>query len=381
VSDREDNRGNRSSFVSENSFSMWFGNDLFFWLTPRPYGYYSYYGYGGGFMYGDLWGAPPPPPKMSFFESVFSFVFGDGDPNKQLLADTRWQLIGEAIAEKGGSIVAEQIAPYLDPPSMPGDSADDRRRSLDAAMLPVLLRFKGQPEVGPGGDIVYVFPDLQESRAAGELILGEVSTKDLKKRLDAMGRPSNAVERSEIVADYRRSVEDLRRQSGASSSIAPGGYLPERELKFSEAEDGQIAACAGLGAFALLATLFLGANIVSGKALILARVYPIIGLVVQGFPFLLGYTAAFLSIPAWRWSRIGAANEEIAERNAWRERQAERLRQPDKSLRDRLASAANWALGRKSFGEAIFDSSKSSDAASKRSEADDLAAFDRKLGM
>ena len=30
-------------------------------------------------------------------------------------------------------------------------------------MLPVLLRFNGQPEVSPEGEIVYQFPELQTS--------------------------------------------------------------------------------------------------------------------------------------------------------------------------------------------------------------------------
>merc|ERR1712137_488581 len=114
---------------------------MFSWLSPRPYGYYN----SGGYMY-----SAAPPPKMSFFESVYSFVFGDGDPNKQIREERRWQLVAEAIAESGGSVVAEQVAPFLDPPKWNGV---DEQRALDQAMLPVLLRLRGRPEVGPEGDI------------------------------------------------------------------------------------------------------------------------------------------------------------------------------------------------------------------------------------
>ncbi|CAE8634126.1 unnamed protein product, partial [Polarella glacialis] len=194
--------------------------------------------------------------------SVFSFVFGDGDPNEKILSETRWQLIAEAIAKRGGSVVAEQLAPYLDPPK---DAAslrpEEAQRALDKAMLPALLRFRGKPEVATDGTIVYVFPELQESRAAGDLIVGDLTTQEMKSRLSAMGSRSSAVERPDIVADYRRAL-DLRRGQSSSSSFS---YLPEKEVKFTEADEGQQFACAALGVFVLLATLFFGFNIITGK--------------------------------------------------------------------------------------------------------------------
>jgi hypothetical protein len=368
TSEREDREGNRSTFISQNNFAMWFGEDIFWWLTPRPYGYYSYYG--GGY-YGDLYGLPtPPPPKMSFFEAAFSFVFGDGDPNEQLLNDTRWQLIGETIAQAGGSVVAEQLAPFLDPPT----SSSSTGPNLDKAMLPVLLRFKGKPEVARDGTIVYVFPELQESRAAGELIVGDLSTKEMKERLQSLGKQTTAVERPEIVADYRRALEDLRRRSSSAPS-----FLRERTLRFSEADDGQLLACGALGAFSLLATLFIGSQILSGKALILARVYPIIGLLVQGFPLILGYTAGFLGIPLWRWLRLESENAGIQQRNAWREEWSQKLRLADSNLRDRLASAARWASERLGFGASVFDSAEPVSEVARRGEAEDLKSFDDRL--
>ena len=55
---------------------------------------------------------------MSLPESFFSFVFGDGDPNAALRA-ARVQALAGVIRESGGAVVAEQIAPYLDPPGAP----------------------------------------------------------------------------------------------------------------------------------------------------------------------------------------------------------------------------------------------------------------------
>ena len=45
---------------------------------------------------------------MNFFEAVFSFVFGDGDPNKDFEAK-RWALAGLAIQKSGGVVAADQV--------------------------------------------------------------------------------------------------------------------------------------------------------------------------------------------------------------------------------------------------------------------------------
>ena len=59
---------------------------------------------------------------MNFLEAVYSYVFGDGDPNadvdkKQIAA------AADAIRKSGGAVVAEQLAPYLALP--PSENADD----------------------------------------------------------------------------------------------------------------------------------------------------------------------------------------------------------------------------------------------------------------
>ncbi|MCT0225475.1 hypothetical protein [Synechococcus sp. CS-1328] len=94
-----------------------------------------------------------------FLESVFSVLFGDGDPNRQL-EPRRWRRIGCFLSHQGGAVIAEDLAPLLDLPTRP---ADRERASeiADAAMLPVLLRFDGRPEVSEQGDLAYHFPSLQ----------------------------------------------------------------------------------------------------------------------------------------------------------------------------------------------------------------------------
>jgi hypothetical protein len=88
--------------------------------------------------------------KLSFVGAVFSFLFGDGNPNAKL-EERRWQAIGQVIRKQRGVITAEQVAPYL----------DEAKPHSEDHIMPVLLRFNGLPEVSPIGDIVYRFPDLQ----------------------------------------------------------------------------------------------------------------------------------------------------------------------------------------------------------------------------
>jgi hypothetical protein len=115
-------------------------------------------GGGGGFIW--WWfdwghdGSPQPQrkrgKKLSFLNAVYSFLFGDGNPNANL-EELRWRSIGQVIRKNRGAITAEQVAPYLDNVSPYNEDH----------ILPVLLRFNGLPEVSPVGDLVYRFPDSQ----------------------------------------------------------------------------------------------------------------------------------------------------------------------------------------------------------------------------
>ncbi|NES70795.1 MAG: hypothetical protein F6K24_39085, partial [Okeania sp. SIO2D1] len=153
-SDRRDGEGDNSYRGSGGGGlyfmpRFWLGPDLFWWLDP---GYDSYYQrrYQASVRHKE-------PPKISFLEAIFSFLFGDGNPNWNL-EEGRWQEIGKVIRNHGGAVVAQQLAPYvyeLDPRS--------ELYEYEEYMLPVLARFNGYPEVSPQGGIIYYFPDLQVS--------------------------------------------------------------------------------------------------------------------------------------------------------------------------------------------------------------------------
>jgi hypothetical protein len=88
--------------------------------------------------------------ELNFLGAVFSFLFGEANPNARL-EELRWQSIGQVIRKNQGAITAEQVAPYL----------EDVNPHSEDHILPVLVRFNGMPEVSPIGDIVYRFPDTQ----------------------------------------------------------------------------------------------------------------------------------------------------------------------------------------------------------------------------
>jgi len=124
---------------------IWFSPD-FFWIVFSP-------------DYGDRHPKRSPSraadePQMSFLESVFSFLFGDGNPNQDL-DDRRWRAIATVIRNNQGAVVAEQLSPYLDA------LGQGYAQEYEDYMLPVLTRFNGRPEVSPEGGLVYQFPELQ----------------------------------------------------------------------------------------------------------------------------------------------------------------------------------------------------------------------------
>ncbi|KHN43756.1 Hypothetical protein glysoja_041023 [Glycine soja] len=136
----EDNRGRRGGRSYDSGFTFYFNPvDLFWYWDPYYYRRQR---------------PQADDDKMNFIESVFSFVFGDGDPN-QGIEEERWKLIGQYIASNGGVVAAEELAPYLDIDSTEGIKDDE------SYILPVLLRFDGQPEVDEEGNILYRFPSLQ----------------------------------------------------------------------------------------------------------------------------------------------------------------------------------------------------------------------------
>lgn len=222
--------------------------------------------------------------KMNFLEAVFSFIFGDGNPNANL-ENRRWQDIATVISNNQGAVVAEQIAPYLD------DIGSGYSKEYEDYMLPVLARFNGLPEVSPEGNIVYHFPELQTA---------------------AKERNSQPV----------------------------GAYLRERLWRFSEADNGQILLAIGLGAVNIVGALTLGSLLKGGVAVKLGG---LVAFVSSIYWLLLAYGVAFLTIPLVRYFWIQMRNGKIEARNQQRLERAVALNQADADLKHKIAYAQQFA--------------------------------------
>jgi len=261
-------------------FFPYFWNDLlwiFYWNHDEPY-------------YQQRSRLTNQKPQMSFLEAVFSFIFGDGNPNHNL-EERKWSDIATAIRNNRGAVVAEQIAPYLD------NLGQGYAREYEEYMLSALARFDGRPEVSPQGQIVYHFPQLQ----------------------------TTAIERN-------------------SEPVA--AYLREMLWRFSNASSGQIMLAAGLGAVNLVGALVLG-NLLAKSAI----AGGFIGFVSAIYPMILIYGLGFLTIPLIRYFWIQWKNSRIEGRNQERQQRAMLLNEPDANLLQKLAYAREFAAENVLTGE------------------------------
>ncbi|PAX53187.1 hypothetical protein [Brunnivagina elsteri] len=223
--------------------------------------------------------------ELNFFEAIFSFLFGDGNPNANL-EERRWQEIGTLISGSRGAVVAEQISPYLD------DIGEKYQQEYEDYMLPVLTRFNGQPEVSPEGQLVYYFPELQVSA--------------VKKRRHAIA-----------------------------------SYLEEFSWRFSAASSGQVMLSAGLGAANLIGALVLGSLLRGGA--VAAQLGGLVGFVQGIYWLLLAYGVGFLVIPLVRYFWIQWRNTKVAERNRDRISRTKTLTNADEDLQKKISFANQFA--------------------------------------
>lgn len=271
---RNDNRGGGGGFI-------WLGG----WGNP----------FGNPFIMFDPYYYEPEqvrkrdPDEMGFLESVFSFLFGDGNPNADL-DERRWRDIASMIRSHNGVVIAEQIAPYLDETS--------RLEGDEYFVIPVLSKFNGFPEVSDSGTLAYKFPELQK------------------------------------VASERKAKTN-------------SSYLQEKLWKFSQASQGKIALAIGLGVFYLVAALYLNSLLANPKlvGVALSGFWGLIlGFVKVAQPLLLGYAVLFLSTPAVRYFVLQYLNKGIGDRNQKRSVNAEKIQNPSSTLREKLDFAKTFAM-------------------------------------
>ncbi|MEI6429510.1 MAG: hypothetical protein WCO45_14180 [Pseudanabaena sp. ELA607] len=291
-------RNQAAAIVMMGGFSNPFGNPVRI-FGYNKYGYFYYASFGGNAKKSKSKAkgsirdrqAQVEAPSMGFFEGVFSFLFGDGNPNFNL-EERRWQNIGALIRTNQGVITAEQALPFLDPTTVQENTTTD----AEDFMLPVLVKFNGQPQVSASGDLVYAFPDLQK-----------------------------------VANDQETNLMDLE------------GYLKERKWPFSMAGKGNIIGAIILGIFYLGSSIYLGYLIRDPKIQTMIG-DGFLGFVGQAYWFLLGYAILFLAIPVVRYGIWGNINRKVTARNQLRARQAEVLSQPNEVLQGKLDFAKQLAI-------------------------------------
>lgn len=101
-SDSDDRRRNDRGFG---------GGGMGFWWGPSPFDFFYYRPYYG--YYGAMPGERRDPDEMGFLESVFSYIFGDGNPNERV-EEQRLSLAANMIRQNQGAVTAEQLAPFCD---------------------------------------------------------------------------------------------------------------------------------------------------------------------------------------------------------------------------------------------------------------------------
>jgi hypothetical protein len=266
-SDRDDDRG--SNFGGGISF--FYFPDLFWYFSPNYDTQYQE--------------RRRQRSDLNFFEAVFSFLFGDGNPNANL-EERRWQEIATVVRSNRGAVVAEQISPFLD------DIGEKYQQEYEDYMLPVLTRFNGQPTVSPEGQIVYHFPELQ--------------------------------------------IRATKKQRHSISA-----YLEELPWKFSAATSGQILLAAGLGVVNFVGALVLGSLLRGGA--VAAQLGGLIAFVQGIYWLLLAYGTGFLVVPLVRYFWIQWRNEKITARNRQRQARARQLASADAQLQRKIAYAQEFA--------------------------------------
>ncbi|MBA4075502.1 MAG: hypothetical protein C0508_10705 [Cyanobacteria bacterium PR.023] len=285
----------------------WFWDWIFFWryVTPMPVGYgSSNLPYDAQGDYRNQRNADKATPNFLF--SVFSYLFGDGSPNKNF-EESKWQTIAQVLEANQGVVTAEQIAPFtgLDPKN-------------EDWMIGVMQRFNGSPEVTEAGHIIYVFPAFQSlSQQQPNTALGSAKQEDFA--------PDNL---SQLFNQHIGRQKAIK--TSQSRGLALEGFLPEKEWQFMSVEGGQLFGIIAFGLVVLLGSIFLIFNM---------SLVPVLYTLQPLLYILFGYGLLFFLIPALRFPIFRLINDGIIERNDKKMAFAVALKNPTPELNDKLLEA------------------------------------------
>ncbi|EED89451.1 hypothetical protein THAPSDRAFT_263883 [Thalassiosira pseudonana CCMP1335] len=341
ISRDDDDRRERRGGGMPMGFGGFWGPSPFDFFYYRPY--YSRYYYSPAYDTRGRQQRSQDPDEMGFLESVFSYVFGDGNPNGDV-EERRIALVAEMIRSNGGAVSAEQLAPFCDDVPMPNRAYVD-----ESFVLPFVTQLNGEPQVTEDGDIVYIFPELMAS---------------------ASKSPTSSMDSKEMAR--------MRRESHVDDPT----LLLEREYKFSLASSFQTVLAGLLGVVNLGGALYLG-NILGQYALYGVRLPSYMGLVQQFFPLLLGYAVLFNAIPLVRNFWIQRENDKIRRRNEVRKSWKAVLEEKAGSVKRKLMAAARMGKKVKQLGtegrDIVFDTKKEMAEIEEVKQRDAMSEFDKLL--
>jgi hypothetical protein len=329
---------------------------------------------------------------MGFLESVFSYVFGDGNPNNGL-EERRLSLAAQMIRDNKGAVTAEQLAPFCDAPDPDDSSATYVDESF---VLPIVSQLDGEPRVTEDGDIIYVFPDLQVS-ASTTKVLPQVSEES--RILKRVGLPPNATPR-EIqrllnvngvsfrgARDKKELMEILENALPPKSALeedelidADPALLQEKQYRFSLAPATNKFFAGVLGVINLGGALYLG-TLLNQYALYGIRLPSFLGVSQSLYPLLLTFAVLFNVIPLVRNFWISNQNSKIQKRNQARRKWRERALKPGKEIIRKLKAAAKFAQNPKLLrGEDfVYNTQQSANEIQQVKNQKDFEDFDKLL--
>eukprot|EP00529_Nitzschia_sp_RCC80_P001050 CAMPEP_0113500240 /NCGR_PEP_ID=MMETSP0014_2-20120614/32202_1 /TAXON_ID=2857 /ORGANISM="Nitzschia sp." /LENGTH=544 /DNA_ID=CAMNT_0000394521 /DNA_START=713 /DNA_END=2347 /DNA_ORIENTATION=+ /assembly_acc=CAM_ASM_000159 len=391
--DNDDRRDNRRS----GGGMMPFGGPSYFW-GPSPFDFFYYRPYGGYGYYGQpVTERPRDPEEMGFLESIFSFVFGDGNPN-QGLEEQRLTFVAQMIRDNKGAVTAEQLAPYCDAPDPDSSSttSSDNKYIDESFVLPIVSQLDGQPRVTEEGDIIYVFPELQvsatESRVVPQaseqnMILKRaglppnVTPKEIQNLLMMNGISTrSARDKQDLIDLLEKALPPMTPEEEDELLQSDPTMLMEREYKFSVASGLNKFFAGALGVVNLGGALYLG-NLFNQYALYNVRLPSFLGVAQTFYPLLVGYAILFNAIPFVRNLWISSENDKIQKRNDARKKWRERALQPSQTIIRKLKAARKFATNRKLLTEQdiVYDTKQTAADLQRDRNKNDLDEFDKLL--
>jgi hypothetical protein len=383
-SDNDDRRRGGGRGGGFGSPTMFLGPSPFDFFFYRPYGSYGYYGQAS---------REKDPADMGFLDAVFSYIFGDGNPNIEV-EEKRLQMVAQLIRDNNGAVTSEQLAPYLDAPAP--DYGTTSAYVDESFVLPIVTQLEGEPQVTEDGDIVYVFPDMQVSASSQNFLAPVTINSMILKRAGLSPNASvreiqqilyrngistrGTLEKKELLAILEKNLPPMTAAEEAELVADDPSVLQERPYVFSLAPDMYKFFAGGLGVVNLGGALYLG-NLLSQYRFYGVQLPSYFGVVQSAYPLLLVYAVLFNAIPLARNFWIKAQNASIQKRNTNRRKWRTALSARSGNVGRKLKAAARYATGRKQIkaDNTLYDTKQSIEDLKVERSKSEMDDFDKLL--